>query len=70
MENLDAAEVTLLVALVGAWSVALIMIAGVVIRDIVRAWRGTDAQGELTVERQPGVDPARWDLATGDDQGD
>jgi len=59
----NAAEVTLLVAVVGVWTIALMITAGVIIRDIVRAWRGTDAQEELTV----GLDPARWSLATGDE---
>lgn len=63
MENVNAAEVTLLVALIGVWTIALMITAGVIIRDIVSAWRGTDAQEELTVE----LDPARWTLAVGSD---
>lgn len=63
MENVNAAEVTLLVAVVGVWTIALMITAGVIIRDIVRAWRGTDAQEELTLD----LDPARWSLATGDE---
>lgn len=63
-EGVSAAEMTLLVALVGVWTIALMITAGVIIRDIVRAWRGTDAQEELTVD----LDPARWDLVMGSEQ--
>jgi len=61
VERVNAAEVALMVDLLGLWAITLMITAGVIISNMVRVWRGTDAQEELTAD----VDPARWDLVMG-----